>query len=173
MAPSFWVISRSDNARWGPSVAHYQAARFAAIMRSGSRVLPIIRTAWRCDHHASCELVPAVPSPLHANPTGTTGPARILRVLPRLLPSQPIHHLSRSKCEGLLPPLPRSFSLLPIPPHLYDPRTTIRIERSCFLKEKQSSACLIGISNWRYRLFILSFINFYEQMNREPVKWLT
>jgi len=38
---------------------------------------------------------------LHANPTGTTGPARILRALPRLPPCQPIHHLSRSKCGGL------------------------------------------------------------------------
>jgi len=38
---------------------------------------------------------------LHANPTGTTGPARILRTLPRLPPCQPIHHLSRAKCGGL------------------------------------------------------------------------
>src|SRR5438874_163195 len=38
---------------------------------------------------------------LHTNPTGTTGPARILRALPRLPPCQPIHRLSRAKCGGL------------------------------------------------------------------------
>jgi len=58
----------------------------------------------------SCELVPAVPFPLPRPSTGTTGPARILRTLPRLLPCQPIHHLSRSTCEGLPPPRHRSSS---------------------------------------------------------------
>src|SRR5258707_13093329 len=41
---------------------------------------------------------------LHANPPGTTGLARILRISPRLPPCQPIHHLSRSKCGGMSHP---------------------------------------------------------------------
>lgn len=47
---------------------------------------------------------------LHANPAGTTGPARILRISPRLPPCQPTRHLSRAKCGDLPPHSPRSFS---------------------------------------------------------------
>src|SRR5438876_7475873 len=109
---------RIDNAQWG-------------------RVLLSIRTVWRSTTKIRASLCLLSLPHLHANPTGTTGPARILHILPRLPPSQPTHHLSRSKCGGLPPHLLRSFSLLRIPPHLYDPRTTIRIERSSFLKENQ------------------------------------
>src|SRR5439155_27035867 len=42
-------------------------------------------------------------SHLHANSTGLPGFVRILRISPRL-PSLAPHHLSRSKCEGVLPP---------------------------------------------------------------------
>jgi hypothetical protein len=102
-------------------------------MRRGGRVLLIIRTVWRSTTKIRASLCLLSLPYLHANSTGTTGPARILRILPRLPPSQPTHHLSRAKCGGLFPHPLRSFLLLRIPPHLPDPRTTMRIERSSFL----------------------------------------
>src|SRR5258708_5622858 len=125
MALLLAVIFRIDNARWGPSPAHYQ--NYLAFR---SPAIPTSLCLLSLPH-------------LHANPTGTTGPARSLRISPRLPPYQPTHHLSRSKCGGLLPHLPRSFSLLRIPPYLYASRTTIHIESSYFLTDKQSSACLV------------------------------
>ena len=83
----------------------------ASIMRSGGRVLLIIRTVWRSTTKILASLCLLSLPHLHTNPTGTTGPARILRILPRLPPSQPTHHLSRAKCGGLPPHLLRSFSL--------------------------------------------------------------
>src|SRR5712692_6618639 len=55
---------------------------------------------------------------LHTNSTGTTGPARILRTLPRLPPGPPIRHLSRSKCGGLPLSHHRSLSRLRIASHI-------------------------------------------------------
>ncbi len=78
-------------------------------MRSGVRVLLMIRTVWRSDHQDSCELVPAVLSPPPYQPYQDNRPARILRISPRLPPYQPIHHLSRSKCGDLPPHSPGSF----------------------------------------------------------------
>ena len=83
----------------------------ASLMRSGGRVLRIIRTVWRSTAKILASLCLLSLPHLHANPTGTTGPARILRILPRLPPSQPTHHLSRAKCGGLFPHPFRSFSL--------------------------------------------------------------
>src|SRR6266849_7583576 len=119
------VIVRIDNARWGLSPAQYQT-----YLAFRSPAIPASLCLLSLPH-------------LHANPTGTAGPARILRISPRLPPYQPTRHLSRSKCGGLLFHLPRSFSLLRIPPHLNDSRTPLHIESSYSLTDKQSSACLV------------------------------
>jgi hypothetical protein len=152
-------------------------------MRSGVRILLIIRTA-----SVSATKIPAnsrllsLPH-LHANSTGTTGPVRILRISPRLLPCQPSRHLSRSKCGDLSPHFPRSFSpfsylhiymilatqhALRVPvsqrisSHLHVLSNVSAVPIS-YTEQSLGSSFLIGISNWRYRLFILSFINVSRQ----------
>ena len=79
-------------------------------MRSGVRVLLIIRAAFVSATKIPASLCLLSLPHLHANPAGTTGPARILRISPRLPPCQPTRHLSRSKCGDLPPHSPRSFS---------------------------------------------------------------
>src|SRR5438128_6821297 len=82
----------------------------AAILRSGVRVLLIIRAAFVSPPRflrapACCPFPTSMPTL-----PGQQAGARILRISPRLPPCQPTHHLSRSKCGDLPPHSPRSFS---------------------------------------------------------------
>ena len=70
------------------------------------------------------------------------------------LPGQQAPLASSAFCLDCLPPNPLTTSVdqnaegcSHIPPPLSDPRTTLRSERSSFLKEKESTACLITMVN--------------------------
>lgn len=137
----------------------------ASIMRRGGRVLLIIslhvphrscaggpspahyQNCLAFDRQDSCELVPAVPSPPPCQPYRDNRP----RSHPPHFASTasfPTHSPPQSiKMRRFAPTSPPFVLAVFIPPHLYDPHTTIRTARSSFLKEKQSSACLIKIVN--------------------------
>jgi hypothetical protein len=131
-----------DNEQNCLSPAHY-LRHSALVMSSGGKAPRIIKTARRSDHQASCELVPAVPSPPPCQPYRDNRPRShpphfaSTASLPTHPPPQSI------KMRRLAPTSPPFVLAIFIPPHLYDSRTTIRIESSCFLKDKQSSAYLV------------------------------
>ena len=87
--------STADNARWGSRPAHYHST----VSRSTAKMF------------ASLGLL-SLPH-LHANPTGTTGPARILHISPRLPPlASPLPPQS-IKMRRLAPTTPPC--VLPVP----------------------------------------------------------
>ena len=127
------------NAQWRLRAAHYQQHSIV-VMCSVDRVPLIVGKVQRSATKIFASLCLLSLPCLPANSTGTTGPARILRISPRLPPCQPRHHLSRSKCGGLPPRLLSVFSLLHSSP-------SVGVTQSkpgcvCLISQGEAVACM-------------------------------
>ena len=138
MALLFCAV-RIDNARWGRVLLI-----IGCIFRIDNAQWAVpcsLQNVWRSDTVIPASLCLLFLPHLHANPTGTTGPARILCISPRLPPYQLTPTSVDQNAEAC--PTSPPFVLAVAHSSTSVILARIHIESSYFLTDKQSSACLV------------------------------